>query len=501
MMIPPNKAHPPDGRHDEMGLYDWRLQKAVERHDIIAPLIRMKESGVPTSEITALRKSLAEQHSLSVRELYRFEVRYRQEGLTGLIPKARNGTSLFDTFPNFENVLNQAIILKRELPSRSTEDIIRILQGEGWVQEGALKRSTLQRYLNNAGFSKETMALYTETTQQNAGRRFCKEHRMELVQGDIKYGPMIPGENGTRVPTYLSSLIDDHSRMILWSEFYTEQTTFVVTDTIRKAIQMYGLFDTCYFDNGGQYIEKHLQFSLAMLGITVRHAPVRSGRSKGKVEKFHQVVDKFIAEKSLEGFTTLEALNQDWAIFLDEYYSRRPHEGIKEFYESHGGIVGPDGISPLQEWNRDTRLLKYPDEDVMASAFLYHEERKVDRGACIQLRGKKYAVKDSLVGRRVQVTFDPRYMDEITVSCADCEPFVAHPLEIKPFVSSSKPGLPIAMQETATRAQDEAETEKVTSRFLNILREQNRETTAFYANAVRFSDVKTDDDGTGEDVK
>ena len=53
-------------------------------------------------------------------------------------------------------------------------------------------------------------------------------------------------------------------------------------------------FDAAYFDNGSQYVAKQLKFSLARLGITVRQAPLRSGKSKGKIEKFHQVVDAFL---------------------------------------------------------------------------------------------------------------------------------------------------------------------------------------------------------------
>lgn len=503
-MIPPNKAHPPDHRqeqHGGMSLGNWQLQKAVDRHDIIAPLVRMKDSGAPTSEITALRKQLAEQYGFSVRELYRFEESYRKNQLQGLIPKTRKGVTLSDTNPNFEKALEEAIKLKRELPSRPVTVIIQILEEEGKVKEGELKRSTLQRYLYAEGFSREQMAMYMEP-RQNTSRRFCKETRMELVQGDIKYGPKIPGENGTLVKTYLSSLIDDHSRMILWSEFYTGQTADIIADTIRKAIMKYGLFDTCYFDNGSQYIEKRLKLSLSMLGITIRHAPVRSGKSKGKIEKFHQTVDRFIQEKSLEGFTTLEDLNNDWRIYLDEYYSKRPHDGIKEYYESHGGKVGPEGISPEQEWNRDMRPLRFSDSDTVAFAFLQHEKRKVDRGACIQLYGRKYAVKDSLIGCTVEVSYDPRNLEEVTVSYKDCEPFTAHPVIITSFVSSSKPAIPIAMQEAGEKAnKEDAETEKTMSRFLEILRGKYKENSSFYADAISFSSAEPDDAATGKDVK
>ena len=72
-----------------------------------------------------------------------------------------------------------------------------------------------------------------------------------LVQGDIKYGPKLPiGKNGARVQTYLSSAIDDHSRLLLASRFYDSQEEAIVEDTFRQAILRYGKFDACYFDNG-----------------------------------------------------------------------------------------------------------------------------------------------------------------------------------------------------------------------------------------------------------
>ena len=133
------------------------------------------------------------------------------------------------------------------------------------------------------------MQMYKEA-RNSSSRRFCKPHRMMLVQGDIKYGPKLPiGKNGAKVQTYLSSAIED---------------------TFHQAISRYGVFDACYFDNGSQYIAKQIRFSLARLGIRVMHAKPRSGKSKGKIEKFHQVVDDFIRESKLKNIRTLEELNR-----------------------------------------------------------------------------------------------------------------------------------------------------------------------------------------------
>ena len=71
-------------------------------------------------------------------------------------------------------------------------------------------------------------------------------------------------------------------------------------DTFHRAIMKYGKFDACYFDNGKQYVARQLKLSLSRLGIRIRHAKIRTGKSKGKVEKFHQVVDAFNREAKLK---------------------------------------------------------------------------------------------------------------------------------------------------------------------------------------------------------
>ena len=72
---------------------------------------------------------------------------------------------------------------------------------------------------------------------------------------------------------------------VLHSRFYDNQEESIVEDTFHKAILKAGKFDACYFDNGSQYIARQLR-SLSRLGITIRHAPVRSGKSKVSAKSF-----------------------------------------------------------------------------------------------------------------------------------------------------------------------------------------------------------------------
>ena len=405
----------------------WQDQKALRRFQLISPLL---QAGLDDAKRLQLRRTIADQNNVSVRTLYRYEKAFSEKQFAGLKPADREKRRSQALPENFDFLLEQAIQLRKEVPERSVSKIIYILEAEGLVAPGVLKRSTLERHIYRAGYGQKQMQMYKEV-RNSSSKRFCKPHRMMLIQGDIKYGPKLPiGKNGAKVQTYLSSAMDDHSRYLLSSRFYDNQEEAIIEDTFHQAISRYGTFDACYFDNGTQYIAKQIQFSLARLGIRVMHARPRSGKSKGKIEKFHQAVDTFIRESRLKNIRTLEELNRLWTIYLDEYYHKQKHAGIAEYYESLGAAVPQEGISPLQEWNRDSRPLTSLDADVVSEAFLHHEQRKVDKGACISFHGQRYETKPALIGHTVEIAYDPASTDQITVSYPGMKPFTAVPVKI-----------------------------------------------------------------------
>lgn len=457
-------------------LKSWQEAEALKRFSLIAPLL---QEDLDEAKKLMLRRQIAEQNNISVRTLYRYENSYRKAEFSGLKPANRGKRRSQNLPENFEELLNEAIQLRREVPQRSVNQIIKILELEQRVLPGVLKRSTMERHLYQAGFGAKQMQTYLEA-RQSSSKRFCKPHRMMLLQGDIKYGPALPlGKNGAMVRTYLSSAIDDHSRFILASRFYDTQEESIVEDTFRTVIMRNGKFDACYFDNGSQYVARQLKFSLARLGIRVSHAPVRSGKSKGKIEKFHQVVDAFIREVKLKKVRTLEELNSQWDVYLEEYYHKRSHSGIAEYYESLGASVPPEGITPLQEFNRDTRPLTFLDASVVAEAFLHHESRKVDKGGCISFRGRKYETKPALIGHTVEISYDPAAPDTLTVRHPGIAPFTASPLQITSYCSQ-EPAIPAEM----LPAQPE------TSRLLDALEKKHQESKERMADAISYASLR-----------
>ena len=258
----------------------WQEQEALNRFQLISPLLR---EDMDDAKRLQLRRQIAQENNISVRSLYRYEKAYAEGQFSGLKPADRQKHRSQRLPDNFDFLLEQAIQLRKEVPERSVAQIIFILEAEGFVTPGVLKRPTLERHLYKAGFGREHMRVYREA-RESSSKRFCKPHRMMLIQGDIKYGPKLPiGKNGAKVQTYLSSAIDDHSRRLLFSRFYDNQEEAIIEDIFHQAILRHGTFDACYFDNGSQYIAKQIRFSLSKLGIRVIHAKPRSGKSKGKI--------------------------------------------------------------------------------------------------------------------------------------------------------------------------------------------------------------------------
>lgn len=451
----------------------WQDEEALRRYQMISPLL---DEDLDEAKKIELREEIAQKNQISTRSLYRYEAKYREEAFSGLRPMNREKRRSQTLPDNWDEIVSEAIQLKREVPRRSVRQIIKILEYEGYALPGVIKASTLQRYLFNAGFGKKQMKRYAEK-RESTSRRFCRPHRMELLQGDIKYGPDIRTKDGRLIKTYLSSLIDDHSRFIVQSEFYDNQRQEVVEDTFHKAILKFGKCDSCYLDNGTQYTTNQLHTALARLGIHVLHAKIRCCESKGKIEKFHQKVDQFKAEIQVAKVHSVEELNRKWKYFLEQEYQKEAHSGIKEYYKSHGVEVPPEGITPYQEFMRDTRGLTYLDTSLVSEAFLHHEERMLDNAGCFSFKNVKYEASTSLANAKVEIAYDPMNTETIKVMYQDMEPIQAHRVRIDSFCDT-KTVIPVAMTEKLPE----------TSRLLDVLEKKYKEEHQLMANALSFGE-------------
>ncbi|WP_322555775.1 DDE-type integrase/transposase/recombinase [Sporosarcina beigongshangi] len=370
-------------------------EKATNRYQLIAPLL---QEGLDPQKAKQLRVTISKESGLSERTLRRYIAQFREEGFEGLKQKQYR-TTKGDTQ---DLILDHAILLRREVPSRSISTIIQILEWEGIVKKDTLKRSTLQEKLAKRGYSSRQMRMYHETS--GAVRRFQRKHRNQLWHSDIKYGPYLPiGPDGKKKQVYMVALLDDATRMPLHVSFYPMLDARCVEEAFREAIRKHGVPESVYFDNGKQYRNKWMTRTCAKLGIRLLYARPYSPESTGKVERFNRTFNSFLEEARLEDYKTLDKLNSLLEVWISECYLHKGHSALK------------DQMSPFAAFRSDTQPIRMISAEELATAFLHAETRKVDKSGCISFQDKKYEVGINFVGCRVEITYDPLDLTELTV--------------------------------------------------------------------------------------
>ena len=104
---------------------------AAQRMQLLSPLLA---DGLDAAKFREIKKNICQQTGLSERTLRRYLSQYQAGGFGGLKPKGKGRRRTEETIPS--NILNQAILLRREVPSRSVAQIIQIMEWEGlkWWQ-------------------------------------------------------------------------------------------------------------------------------------------------------------------------------------------------------------------------------------------------------------------------------------------------------------------------------------------------------------------------------
>jgi putative transposase len=439
---------------------DKEMETALKRYEIIAPLLT---PDLNEAEKRRIRREILERENLSERTLRRYLATYQEKRYEGLKPNTRSDAG--KTKAISEETLEHAAELKRELPERSIRRIIRILEGEGAVKKGEISRSTLARHLLGLGLG--TKELKKERITAGGVRRFVRKGRNTLWQSDIKYGPYLPANDGKNKRTYLVAFIDDATRLVCHGEFYENQRLPILEDCFRKAILKYGKPEQVYVDNGKVFISRWFRIACAKLGVRHLNTKAYSPESKGKVERFNGTANEFIQEIALDKPKDLNELNRKFRIWLDEGYNNSPHSSLKN-------------ETPYHAYSSDPKKVRFATPEECREAFLWEETRKVDKTGCFKLDCIEYEAGIDLIGRRVDVRYDP--FDQTLVE-------VWHNGKYQKTVA------PLAVGEFCGRKEKQPATVTAThSRLLKVYEEEHSKRTKQRMGALSFKDMKDGDD-------
>lgn len=254
-----------------------RTAIALHRYAIIDDLVGV---DLACGEKSTLLEELATTHGISVSTIKRYVRYYEESGFDGLLPKTRSDAGASRAIP--PEALEIAFRLRRELPSRSTPTIIRMLEQEREEWRGNIRRSTLDDHFRRAGLTRQALR-----REQKVRRKFGKVRRNLLWEADICIPQLwVRDDQGQKHQAVVVAAIDDSTRRIVHAECFISQETWVVETTLKKAVTKHGVPAALYIDNGAQFVAKQIREACANLGIRFLRAKVRDAAGKGYVKTF-----------------------------------------------------------------------------------------------------------------------------------------------------------------------------------------------------------------------
>jgi len=350
--------------------------------------IAKEEKSIPFSKKTSLSES-------TIRTYLRL---YRQGGFDVLKPKSRTDRGQSRKIP--PEVLEKAIILKKEQPRRSIRKIIQIIEADQLTPPGLLKESTLARLFKEKGLVRKKLV-----QAQKDFRAFGAERPNQIWQSDILYGPYLPDPNypERKKRTYLVAFLDDFSRLIPHAEFFWAEKLPHLEITLKKAIIKRGIPEAIYVDNGQVYSAHRIDAICAELGIRKITCKPYSPEGKGKIERFFRTVrDDFLTELQLQPVAYLHELNRLFWAWQEVDYHQRNHSKTSE--------------APVKRWRQNIGLfLRAVQEKELEQLFLWRKIRRVSKLGTVSVEGQQFEVDTLLRGQKVEVRFNPLKLREVYI--------------------------------------------------------------------------------------
>jgi putative transposase len=352
------------------GLLDESLSKA-ERGRLARALSERTHAGPGGTEVRVSRPTID-----------RWTRALRAGGFEALKPAARHANPRTPA-----EVLDLAERLRRERPSRTAAHICELLATvNGWAPD----ERTIQRHFVRQGLSRRA------TRPKVAFGRFEAERPNELWTGDALHGPAI----GSR-KTYLFAFIDDHSRAFTGYRWGYAEDTVRLEAALRSGIERRGVPGAVYLDNGSAMVSRQLLRALAVLGTKLHHSRPGRPEGRGKIERaFGTVRGQFLVEVEPNKVQTLGELNARFSAWVESVYHHRVHSETNEAPIARLLSGGPP---------------KLPSPEQLREAFLWSEHRSVAKTGTVNLFGNRYEVDPALVGRRVELVFDPFDLSRVEV--------------------------------------------------------------------------------------
>jgi putative transposase len=370
-----------EDRHRDIGLFRYSL--AREAAD---PQLSKAERGALVRALAAMEHAGPDGRRLRVGRstLDRWIRTWRAGGFEALCPEPRR------TDPRTPKAtLELAEALKREVPKRTAAQVVRVMAEAGTVSLASER--TIQRHFARLGLNTRP-----DGSSPQAFGRYEAGVRNERWLGDAMHGPVVAGHKA-----YLLAFIDDYSRALPGYRWCSSEDTIRMESALRAGVAARGIPKVLLVDNGSAYRDAQLHRACAVLGIRLVHARPYTPTTKGKIERFFETARSgFVVEVEARGVGDLAELNRLFGAWVETVYHRRVHSET--------------GATPMERFMAPGPP-QLPSAALLHEAFLWSEVRTVTKTASVSLHANSFEVDAALVGKRVELIFDPYDLTTIEV--------------------------------------------------------------------------------------
>lgn len=332
----------------------------------------------------------------------RYYYAYRRGRFRALVPAVRVDKGRCQIL----SPAQQERLLKMRLdqPKMTATVLVRHLIERGELPAGAFSMSSVYRLFAAHGLDRDSLAAGAFQPDSGPQKAFETALPNMLWMADMMYGPTLATPDGKVVHTRLFALLDDHSRLCTYGEYFGSEGSECFLAVLQAAVRSRGVPDKLYTDNGKVFLCRHLHVVCANLGIKLSHARPYAAWSKGKIERFFRTVQgQFQARLALDPVRELAELNARFAMWVERDYHPVEHRGL-------------EGECPSTRFLAAAQTLRSaPPDEELRRLFLYQDKRRVRKDATVSIQGRYFELSPALRGQAVEVRYNPVRLDEVEI--------------------------------------------------------------------------------------
>lgn len=305
--------------------------------------------------------------------VYKLVARYRQGGLLALANRPRGPRP-----PVAEEVVELVVALKTGAHHRSSTKLQRLLEERYGMR---LSRQSIWRILSAKGLAR--------IEDPEPVVRFARPQPNQLWQMDLKEDVRFPFGKA-----HLLLAVDDASRYCVGGVWMADKREATILGALAHLLEHHGLPEailtdraTCFF--GAPTRHRGLstyQLALETLGVQTWFAKPYKPRTKGKVEKLIQFLERDFIWEVRDQVRTLSELQAGWEDWCEWYDRRRPHSSLGQLPPAHS-----------------YRPSRRPAPLALRRLLAVEEIRTVRRDATIAVAGRSLPVPPELIRKHVAV--------------------------------------------------------------------------------------------------